>query len=293
MNEKAKLAASGAAPRRTRGGPGDRAAALDITERFPNAAARSAVGGKTGRRTAWQCAGCNPLDVNVPGRTRRRQSRRRRHVAQALYQHPLRLCRGGEGERGDPEKAQRQGEAQSRVGRSLLPPCRPKGPSRAVAFGPLRQRSGNPPEGINDEVIDGFIAAVREGSLHKKPNGLHRQVTVIWNKAAEANDLGLGGNHPFLPEAAKTDSESLLCPSFVEDRDHYLAWCGVVDPFAESSLKTFGTSHVETNKGSDPRCGNGAGQERHEARTNSIACRSGHGQEPEKHLTTASCRRRR
>jgi ABC-type uncharacterized transport system substrate-binding protein len=34
---------------------------------------------------------------------------------------------------------------------------------------------GIAPEGINDEVINGFMAAVREGSLHRKPNELHRQ----------------------------------------------------------------------------------------------------------------------
>jgi hypothetical protein len=38
---------------------------------------------------------------------------------------------------------------------------------------------GIAPKDINDEVIGGFIAAVREGSLHRKPNALHRQVSLI------------------------------------------------------------------------------------------------------------------
>jgi integrase len=95
---------------------------------------------------------------------------------------------------------------------------------------------GIAPEGINDEVIDGFIAAVREGSLHKKPDGLHRQVTAIWNKVAE--DSGLGIRRVAIPSFRKPPqrvSESLLCPLFIEDRENYLAWCGVIDPFADDA----------------------------------------------------------
>src|SRR5262245_1030418 len=40
------------------------------------------------------------------------------------------------------------------------------------------------PGEVNDDVIDDFIASVREGSLHRQPNTLHRQVTLIWNQAA-------------------------------------------------------------------------------------------------------------
>jgi integrase len=95
---------------------------------------------------------------------------------------------------------------------------------------------GITPEGINDEVIDGFIAAVREGSLHKDLHGLHRQVTVLWNKAAEDNDLGLRPVAiPSFRKPPQQVSESLLCPSFIQDREDYLAWCGVVDPFADDA----------------------------------------------------------
>ena len=47
------------------------------------------------------------------------------------------------------------------------------------------------PSDVNDDVIDGFIAAVREGSLHRQPKTLHRQVTLIWNEAAREPLLGL------------------------------------------------------------------------------------------------------
>jgi hypothetical protein len=41
------------------------------------------------------------------------------------------------------------------------------------------------PEQINDAVIDHFIAAVHDGSLHRKPNDLHRMVSRIWNEVAQ------------------------------------------------------------------------------------------------------------
>jgi hypothetical protein len=50
---------------------------------------------------------------------------------------------------------------------------------------------GVEPGGINDEIINEFMAAVREGSLHQNPKALHRQVTLIWNEAARDLELGL------------------------------------------------------------------------------------------------------
>ena len=45
---------------------------------------------------------------------------------------------------------------------------------------------GIKPREINDDVIVAFIAAVRNGSLHRNPNKLHRQVTLVWNEVAAA-----------------------------------------------------------------------------------------------------------
>ena len=44
--------------------------------------------------------------------------------------------------------------------------------------------NGIEPEEINDATIEAFITAVRNGSLHRKPNDLHRKVALIWNEAA-------------------------------------------------------------------------------------------------------------
>ena len=50
---------------------------------------------------------------------------------------------------------------------------------------------GIAPQDINDATIDAFITKVRDQSLHRKPNGLHRTVSLIWNEAAERSEFGL------------------------------------------------------------------------------------------------------
>jgi hypothetical protein len=85
---------------------------------------------------------------------------------------------------------------------------------------------GIEPKDVNDAVIDRFIAAVRAGSLHQKPNALHRQVTLIWNEAAAEAGLPRVTVPSFRAPPSRID-ESLLPLSFIKDRDSYLAWCGV------------------------------------------------------------------
>jgi hypothetical protein len=58
-------------------------------------------------------------------------------------------------------------------------------------FARYASANGIEPSAVNDEVIVAFIAAVRGESLHRKPNLLHRQVTLIWNEAARDPSLGL------------------------------------------------------------------------------------------------------
>jgi integrase len=92
---------------------------------------------------------------------------------------------------------------------------------------------GIQPEGVNDGIIDGLMAAVREGSLHQNPKALHRQVTLIWNEAARDPELGLNPvTAPSFRGPPKRVDLSLLPHSFVADRDSYLSWCAVTDPFA-------------------------------------------------------------
>jgi integrase len=87
-----------------------------------------------------------------------------------------------------------------------------------------------PGEDINDQVFADFITAVREGSLHKQPKVLHRQVTRIWNEVATLKGLPQVAVPSFRPPA-KRIKESRLPASFIEDRDNYIAWCAASDPF--------------------------------------------------------------
>jgi hypothetical protein len=58
-------------------------------------------------------------------------------------------------------------------------------------------------------------------------------VTRIWNELANHRDLGLKFvTVPSFRGSPKRIDQSLLPASFLEDRDRYLAWCAVSDPFA-------------------------------------------------------------
>ena len=104
------------------------------------------------------------------------------------------------------------------------------GLSRLARYASAR---GIKPGDVNDDVIVGFIAAVRNGSLHRQPNRLHRQVTLIWNEvAARVPGLGL---QPVTVASFRGPPEridwSLLPAAFRQDVDNYLSWAGGSDPF--------------------------------------------------------------
>jgi integrase len=105
------------------------------------------------------------------------------------------------------------------------------GLSRLARYASAR---GIRPCDINDDVIAGFIAAVRNGSLHREPNRLHRQVTLIWNEAA-ARVPGLGLQTVTVASfrgPPKRVDWSLLPAAFREDVDNCLSWGSGCDPFA-------------------------------------------------------------
>jgi integrase len=89
------------------------------------------------------------------------------------------------------------------------------------------------PHDIDDAAIERFINAVRQGSLHRKPNDLHRKVTKIWNEVAAQPGLGV---RPvtlasFRPASRRVDWE-LLPGRFRHSVDEHLAWCSGSDVFA-------------------------------------------------------------
>ena len=92
---------------------------------------------------------------------------------------------------------------------------------------------GVAPKEINNTAIEDFIAAVRAGSLQRKPNDLHRRVTQIWNEVAKLPDLHLQMvTIPSFRPAAKRVDWKLVPVVFQRDVEEHLAWCGGADVFA-------------------------------------------------------------
>jgi hypothetical protein len=90
-----------------------------------------------------------------------------------------------------------------------------------------------PPERVDDSVIDSFIAAVREGSLHRKPNELHRLVSRIWNEVAQKSGRYLKPvTVPSFRPPVKRIEWMLLPDVFRNEVAEYLAWCAGSDSFA-------------------------------------------------------------
>src|SRR5262249_39651691 len=68
---------------------------------------------------------------------------------------------------------------------------------------------------------------------HGKPDKLHRQVSLIWNEAAQDPALGLQRvTVPSFRGLPKRVDWALLSQSFKKDVEDHLSWCAVSDPFA-------------------------------------------------------------
>jgi integrase len=91
---------------------------------------------------------------------------------------------------------------------------------------------GIAPEQINDAAIEAFITEVRNGTLHRKPNDLHRKVALIWNEVARRSEFGL---HPVTVPSFRSPPKrvdwNLLPNTFHKDRQDYITWCAG-DPLA-------------------------------------------------------------
>jgi integrase len=91
---------------------------------------------------------------------------------------------------------------------------------------------GIPPTAIAHTVINDMMADVRQYSLHRDPERLHRNTVLIWNELARER----GGLRPFtVPSFARPPTRiawSRLPAPFRQDVDDYLNWCAGADLFA-------------------------------------------------------------
>jgi integrase len=92
---------------------------------------------------------------------------------------------------------------------------------------------GIEPTQIDAAAIEDLVTAVREGSLHRKPNDLRRQVALVWSEVAKLPGLDLEPVPiPSFRGPAKRIDWTLLSTTFREDVEAHLAWCAASDPFA-------------------------------------------------------------
>jgi integrase len=92
---------------------------------------------------------------------------------------------------------------------------------------------GIEPEEIDDTTIEAFITAVRNETLHRKPNNLHRKVALIWNEAAQRSRFDLQPvKVPSFRRPPKRTEWTLFPRAFRKDVDDHLTWCGGSDVYA-------------------------------------------------------------
>jgi integrase len=84
---------------------------------------------------------------------------------------------------------------------------------------------------IAPEQVDDV--AVRDGSLIKRPNDVHRKMALVWNEVVRLSALNLQPvTVPSFPRALKRIKWVLLPNTFRNDVEAYLSWCGGHDAFA-------------------------------------------------------------
>jgi integrase len=95
---------------------------------------------------------------------------------------------------------------------------------------------GIEPEEINDRAIEGFITDVHNGTLHRKPNDLHRKIALIWNETAQRPEFDLQPvKVPSFRSPAKRIEWMLLTSAFRKDVENGLTWYGGSDAFAANA----------------------------------------------------------
>ena len=163
------------------------------------------------------------------------------------------------------------------------------GLSRLARYASAR---GIRPGDINDDVIVAFIAAVRNGSLHRKPNRLHRQVTLIWNEVAArvARPRSPDCDSRVLPRPAQAGRLGRSCRlAFKQDVDELfvLGW-RVRSICSGRSAAAAGVRDTSVAPRSNPSRCIGLGGLRHESAQPPFARRSRYAQQPQNYSAPAA-----
>jgi integrase len=96
--------------------------------------------------------------------------------------------------------------------------------------------SGIEPAQVSDAVLGNFMEAIRQSTLHRRPNALHRNVALIWNALAQKNGSTLRPlSVPSFRAAVRRIDWSVLPKSFRNELDRYCDWCSGDNPFAANA----------------------------------------------------------
>jgi integrase len=92
------------------------------------------------------------------------------------------------------------------------------------------------PEEINDAALTDFINEVRQKTLHRKPNDLHRKVALIWNEVVQRSHLDLKSvKVPSFRRPPQWIEWTLLPLAFRKNVDAFLDWSAGADPYAANA----------------------------------------------------------
>ena len=119
--------------------------------------------------------------------------------------------------------------------KKLMANLQQAGAHRPVASGAMpapRDRA----RGDQRPAIEGFITDVRNGTLHRKPNDLHRKIALIWNETAQRSEFDLKPVKVLIPQSL-SDRLVLLTSTFRKDVEKCLTWYGGSDVFAANAVR--------------------------------------------------------
>jgi integrase len=89
------------------------------------------------------------------------------------------------------------------------------------------------PRQVNDALVAAMMREIRECSLHRNPNRLHRTTAQVWNALARQRARKLRIlTVPSFAKPAKRIAWSALGDEFRQDLEDYVRWCGGADMFA-------------------------------------------------------------
>jgi hypothetical protein len=89
------------------------------------------------------------------------------------------------------------------------------------------------PRQVDDAIVNNMMREVRDCSLHRNPNWLHRTTTRVWNELAGQPALKLKMlTVPSFAKRSKRIASSALTDEFRQDLENYLRWCSGAELFA-------------------------------------------------------------